>query len=119
MLFDESDLIFKYTDEMAVADGYLVDLDQIFPQYKEKGMFKYATSNLLKNGYIVGFDIKQAAIFDLLMQAQRIIFKQSEIGEQLDHFYKGEIELPDGTKTDIFMAQNETGHFTLMLPEDY
>ncbi|MGB6012981.1 MAG: hypothetical protein WBI57_17105 [Desulfobacterales bacterium] len=118
-MFDESDIIFKYTDEMAVADGVLVDLDKIFPRYKGKGLFRYATSNLLSKGYIVDYDVKKAAIFDLLMQGQHIVKKQSDNLENSDWFYSGKIELPDGTQQEIFIAQNETGRLTLMLPEDY
>jgi hypothetical protein len=56
-----------------------------------------------------------ANIFDLLMQAQRIFQKKPAD----DYFASGNIELPDGKKQKIFIAQNETGRYTAMLPEDY
>jgi len=67
-VFEEADIICTYSSEMAVEDGVLVDLDNIFPRYKDRGLFKYATSNLLSKGHIVGYDIKKVAIFDLFMQ---------------------------------------------------
>ena len=54
-------------------------------------------------------------IMDLLSQAQRILNKRTPE----DYFTSGTIELPDGKKQKIFIAQNETGRFTIMLPEEY
>lgn len=54
-------------------------------------------------------------LLDLLNQALQII-KQGERG---DWFYSGKIETPNGLKQKIFIAQNETSKFTIMLPEDY
>ena len=54
-------------------------------------------------------------ILDLLNQALQIL-KRNPRG---DWFYSGKIELPSGSKQQIFIAQNETGKFTIMLPEDY
>jgi len=36
-----------------------------------------------------------------------------------DWFFSGDVEFPDSQKQQIFIQQNETGWFTLMLPEDY
>jgi hypothetical protein len=36
-----------------------------------------------------------------------------------DSFASGKIELPSGAKQEIYIAQNETGRFTIMLPQDY
>jgi DNA-directed RNA polymerase subunit RPC12/RpoP len=54
-------------------------------------------------------------IMDLLNQAVHIIKRK---GVQ-DWFYSGQIELSSGMKQKVFLAQNETGKFTIMLPEDY
>lgn len=118
-MFDKSDLIFSYTDAMAVEDGMLVDLDQIFPRYKDKSLFKYATANLMSKGYIIRTDLKKAAIQDLMMQAQAIVKKQSDNYQDMDRLFKGTIELPSGEQEDIFIGQNESGRYTLMLCEDY
>ncbi|MBU1028570.1 MAG: hypothetical protein KKF48_05990 [Nanoarchaeota archaeon] len=54
-------------------------------------------------------------ITDLIIQSSQI-FKRKPID---DYFISGTIELPSGQKQKIFIAQNETGRFTAMLPEDY
>ena len=54
-------------------------------------------------------------ILDLLSQAARIFRKKPAD----DYFASGRIELPSGDKQKIFIAQNETGRYTAMLPEDY
>ena len=54
-------------------------------------------------------------IQDLIMQATRIFQKKPAD----DYFVSGRIELPSGSKQIIFIAQNETGRYTAMLPEDY
>ena len=45
--------------------------------------------------------------------------KKSNGFKDFDHFFKGRIELPSGDKQDIFIVQDETGKFTIMLLEDY
>lgn len=52
---------------------------------------------------------------DLITQAAQI-FKRKPEG---DYFVSGAIELPSGKRQKIFIAQNETGRYTAMLPEDY
>ena len=54
-------------------------------------------------------------ICDLFLQAAKI-FKRRAAD---DYFVSGSIELPSGRKQKIFIAQNETGRYTAMLPEDY
>lgn len=118
-MFDESDIIYRYTSKEAVEDGILVDLDQIFPGYEKTNLFKYATSNLINQGYIEKNEIKKAAIQDLLMQARAIAKAKSNNFTEPDWFYSGEIALPSGAKQEIFIEQNETGRYTLMLPQDH
>lgn len=52
---------------------------------------------------------------DLITQGLRIFSKKPAD----DWFVSGMIELPSGQKQKVFIAQNETGRYTLMLPEDY
>jgi len=52
---------------------------------------------------------------DLITQGLRIFSKKPAA----DWFVSGIIELPSGQKQKVFIAQNETGRYTLMLPEDY
>lgn len=53
-------------------------------------------------------------LLDLLNQALQIL-KRNPRGDWL---YIGKIETPNGTKQQIYIAKNETGKFTIMLPED-
>ena len=52
---------------------------------------------------------------DLITQAFQI-FKRKPAD---DYFVSGSIELPSGQTQKIFIAQNETGRYTAMLPEEY
>jgi hypothetical protein len=52
-------------------------------------------------------------IRDLLIQCVKKMVKK------FDTFYKISIEEPSGKKIKVFVAQNETGKYTAMLPEDY
>ena len=54
-------------------------------------------------------------MIDLISQSLRIFSKKIKD----DWFVSGMIELPSGSKQQIFIAQNETGRYTVMLPEDY
>ena len=52
---------------------------------------------------------------DLIIQAAQIFKRKPDD----DYFVSGSIELPSGQKQKIFIAQNETGRYTAMLPEEY
>jgi len=54
-------------------------------------------------------------ITDLIVQAAQIFKRKPDD----DYFVSGSIELPSGERQKIFIAQNETGRYTAMLPEDY
>lgn len=117
-LFGET--IMTYTEEQAVEDGILVPVAE-FKQGWEKGLFNYITSNLLCKckymAYNESFSI--ANLMDLLNQANQIVKKNSNGFKEFDHFFSGKIELPSGLQQKIFICQNSTGKFTIMLPEDY
>ena len=114
-IFSEEDVIFKYSSNQAVEDGFLLDVSVINPKWKN-GIISHITTNLLGRGYFKeDKSLNVPNIVDLLNQAAQII----KSGVKGDWFYSGIIELPDGTKTKIFISQNETGRFTAMLPEDY
>jgi hypothetical protein len=53
-------------------------------------------------------------LIDLITQALKIFQKKPSD----DTFVSGRIELPDGSKQEIYIALNETGKYTVMLPED-
>lgn len=103
------DVVSSYTSEEAINDGILVDIG------KFSNVINIATSNLLESKkYIDGDKLNVPCIMDLVKAGHHIIQSNKS-----DHFYSGLIEFPDGTKGKVFIAQNEYGKFTIMLPEDY
>ncbi len=107
-------VISTYTSEQATKDGVLVSVAAINPKWG-KGAFSHITANLLDRGYREEDGSPRLVnIVDLLNQALTICK-----GTDADHFYSGRIEFPDGARRKIFIAQNETGRFTIMLPGDY
>jgi len=105
-------VIDKYSDDDAVEDGFLVDTSSM------SKAFNRVTRNLFDLGYEnrvlhhSGLNIPN--LMDLMTQATLIVKRNKP-----DHFYSGLIELPSGSKQKIFIVQNESGAFTLMLPGDY
>lgn len=118
--FKPEDIIYTYTSKQAVEDAILFDLDQV-RKYLPKNPFKYATVNLLTKGYFSqedaygNFKVKIPNVIDLIMGALMIYCRKPAD----DYFCSGQIELPTGKKQKIFIAQNESGAYTIMLPEDY
>ena len=111
--FSDADVIFKYTSNQAVEDGILTDLFQI-PSLRNSRI-NLATTNLLQSkGYMnleAGTVLTQN-IRDLLIQCLKKMSKTK------DTFYNVSIEFPDGSRGKVFIVENETGYFTVMLPED-
>jgi hypothetical protein len=111
--------VFVYTSDQAVEDGILFDITAVNPEWK-KGLFNYVTVNLLNNGYLNKEDkINIPNLLDLLNQVLQIVKKETNDFTTMDTFFSGSIELPNGDQQKIFIGQNETGKFTIMLPEDY
>ena len=112
--------ISTYTSEQAEEDGILFDATKLNPAWK-KGLFNYITTNLLSKGYLEEGDskIRMPNIVDLMNQANQIVKTKSKNFTEPDTFFSGDIELPSGAKQQIFIQQNETGKFKIMLPEDY
>lgn len=110
--------VFVYTSDQAVEDGILFDITAVNPKWKE-GLFNYVTVNLLHSGYWKDDKINIPNLLDLLNQALQIVKKATNNFTALDTFFSGSIELPSGDQQKIFIGQNETGKFTIMLPEDY
>ena len=120
-MFNEKDkLIFSYSSEQAENEGILFDITKINPEWKQ-GLFNYVTTNLLSKGYMKkdSDEVNLPNLLDLLNQAMQIVKLKSKKFKEFDHFFNGAIEFPDGEKQEIFISQNETGKFTIMLPEDY
>ena len=112
------EVISTYTESQAVEDGFLVELTQFNESWK-KGMFNYVTTALFDKGYIVDDNINVPNILDLLKQSLQLVKKESNNFTREDSFFSGSIELPSGEQQKIFIQQNSSGKFTIMLPEDY
>ena len=113
--------VFSYSSVQAEADGILFNVTHLNKEWA-KGLFNFVTVNLLEKGYIEegkggkeGLNVKIACIVDLLNQCNHIVKR----AKTPDYFYSGLVELPSGQKQKVFISQNETGKFTIMLPEDY
>ena len=142
------ELISKYTSGQAVEDGLLFDVDLLVKsgtipiKYITTGLLERGYWNdTCKNGVgrgEVGINDRCAScetfikhqgeklscivrtlnipnMTDLITQALRIFSKKPAD----DWFVSGIVELPSGQKQKVFIVQNETGRYTLMLPEDY
>jgi hypothetical protein len=59
-------------------------------------------------------ELNIANVLDLVVAALKIFNKKPAD----DWFVSGLVELPSGKKQTVYIAQNETGRYTLMLPED-
>ena len=114
---NNEEVISVYTSKQAEEDGLLVDLTKINEKWS-KGLFNYITSNLLSKGYTQKNKISIASVIDLLNQAMNIIKNRSRAFKEYDTFFSGTVEMPTGAKQLIFIEKNETGKFTIMLPED-
>lgn len=113
------EIISTYTSNQAEDDGILFDITKLNPDWK-KGIFNYVTTNLMSQGYMENDgNVRIVNLLDLLNQANQIVRKASDNFKTFDSFFSGSIELPSGKQHKIFIGQNETGKFTIMLPEDY
>ena len=75
--------------------------------------------NVLNSGYLKDDKINTSNLLDLLTKAQQIVKKGSNNFTAFDTFFSGSIVLASGDQQKISIGQNETGKFTIMLPEDY
>ncbi|WP_372364772.1 hypothetical protein [Candidatus Uabimicrobium sp. HlEnr_7] len=112
------EIIYSYSLEDAENDKLLFNICKINPKWG-KGLFNYITINLLHKSYIQDTKIKVNNLLDLLNQSNQIVKKKSKNFTKPDTFFSGDIELPSGSQQKIFIVQNETQKFTIMLPEDY
>ena len=118
--FAEEDVVSRYTSEDAVEDGILYDLDEILPAWLAGGFVRYITIGVGSMGYVDVDEHDDATVnapnlMDLLVQAEQI----RKRGRRGDWHYSGEVETPDGEKQEIYIEQNETGRFTILLPSEH
>lgn len=113
------EVVSTYSSDEANEDGYLFKITQI-PLFKDC-LFNYMTNSLfIEGGFQESNENKTLipCLIDLINQCGRIV-KKGRLKNPNDWFYSGFVELPTGKKTKIFICQNETGRFTVMLPQDY
>ena len=113
-----SEAIYTYTSGQATDDGILFDICKINPKWKQ-GIFSHVTVNLMTHGYFNKNAVNLPNLLDLLNQSLAIVRRESENFTKHDWFFEGQIELPSGAKQQVFICQNETGKYTVMLPSDY
>jgi hypothetical protein len=119
-LFETADVIHTYTSKQAVEDGVLFDvneLSKLSPSIKwGEGPFQYVTTNLATSkGYLKeGSEPSVPNFLDLFNQVGQ---RMQRPGPK-DYFYQAMIEFPDGTRGEVYAKQNETGRYTILLPED-
>ncbi len=118
--FTDADVISAYTSEQATEDGVLFDIRKVNPAW-EKGIFSHVTVNLMSTcGYFNGDGtLNIPNLLDLLNQSLEIVRKKSNNFKKHDWFFEGEIELPSGSRGQVFIEQNETGKYTILLPSDH
>ena len=113
-------IISTYTSQDGEQDGILFRISEVNPEWEHKGILSHITTNLMRKGYLKDDQsVNIPNLIDLLNQANIIIKKESDNFSNFDTFFSGKIEFPSGKQQDIYIAQNETGRFTIMLPEDY
>ncbi|MEE9593746.1 MAG: hypothetical protein V3W28_09220 [Thermoplasmata archaeon] len=111
---DWGEPISVYTTAQATEDGVLLSVAEMNKDWAQ-GPFSHITANLMAKGYYEVLGVPRLVnVMDLLNQALGIAR-----GKPADRFYSGQVELPDGLRQKVFIAQNETGKYTIMLPEDY
>lgn len=116
--------ISTYTSNEASEDGMLFDIRELNSVWKAD-IFTYVTTNLMQeHDYIQrlddGEEINIPNMLDLLNQANEIVRKASnDFKDAKEPFYSGTIELPSGARQEIFIEMNETGNYTILLPEDH
>ena len=111
------DEIYGYSSKQAEEDGILVDITKLNKDW-EKGIFNYVTLNLLSQGYLNNGKMSIPNLLDLLNQCLFIVKKKTKNFTKPDSFFSGKVEFPNGDRKTVFMEQNETDKFTIMLPED-
>ena len=113
-------VITQYLSPQAEEDGVLVNIEKINTEW-EKGPINYITTNLLvQGGYLdASRKLNLNCLLDLLNQSLSILKTKSKNFTEMDWFFSGSVELPNGSKQDVFIEENETGKFTVMLPIDH
>jgi len=123
-LFTPEDVISVYTSDQAAEDGILFSVGK--SQFLKNDYFNYITVNLLLEMDIMKYDAKRRTdvvnvqmTLDLIEQAGKIVNRELANKLLMDCFYSGTVRKSNGERIRIFISENETGKYTLMLPSDY
>lgn len=113
-LFDDDDLIFNYSSEQGLEDGFLVEP---FPERYPK---LYLTRTLFSEIEAVsdGRTFEQKAIpliMDVVMEARRRVEESRNSGKPVDTL----IILEGTVAGTVWATPNDAGGLTIMMPEDY
>lgn len=115
--FDDFEIIHKYTSDEAAADGLLVRVDQYGPaqiNFFTRTVWKLCVEAVESNSNIEEIISKiKAEVILVILKKGRKVRSEPQL-EFLDWFYDFEV---NGWR--FFLAQNDTGGYTLMFPEDY
>jgi len=122
-LMEQGEIIFAYTDDMALDDGMLVDISSLGLAFEGKPINRmtaalfwqeqknYPLSDAQLAEQLADCnDDHEPVNFDLKAFGKAITAKLAQAGGS-DYLRT----LPDG----IWLVENETGGWTLMLPSDY
>ena len=118
--FSDAEVVSVYTSDQATEDGILFDITKVNPEWG-KGIFSHITVNLMATcGYFNDDNtVNIPNLLDLLNQSNQIVRKKSDNFTKHDWFFEGEVELPSGNRQQVFIEQNETGKYTILLPSDH
>ena len=123
-IFTQEDVISVYSSDQAADDGILFSVNESV--ILKNDFCNYITTNLLLEMDILKYDakagndvVKVQMVIDLIEQAKAIMNREIFNKLETDHFYAGDVRKSNGERIKIFISENETGLFTLMLPSDY
>ncbi|HUU36718.1 MAG TPA: hypothetical protein VMW46_00770 [Candidatus Desulfaltia sp.] len=112
-----------YTSAQAEEDGFLVRTGDPFINYMTQAVYERMVEAKMPDPEIVAgmnrieralVDAKRHALFRGLVIGAKLEVMKIEREKGQDWFYKVALN-----GQDYFVAQNETGAYTLMFPEDY
>lgn len=120
-------VISSYSEAEAVEDGILFDLTQL-KTVKNNRTFSHLTVGLMEaHKYLIynkrptgdEITINEPAIIDLMAQCLNHMIEKRKTDKITDSFYATMVEGPNGNKFKVFIEQNSTGRYTILLPSEH
>ena len=99
------EVVSVYTSDQATQDGILFDIRKLNPAW-EKGIFSHITVNLMSRcGYFnEDSTLNIPNLLDLLNPSLSIVRKKSGNFTEHDWFLEGVIDLPSGSRQQVFIC---------------